>query len=255
MLKLLANEQTGLQGIAGLLRTDPGLSAGVLAAANSALYGNPHTIDNLARAILVLGFERTKSLTLTVALRSFLRHPANRPLMEACWRHSVATALLAEEWASLYEVPEDQAYTAGLIHDLGRLGLLMAYSDRYTPLLETQHDTVVDCLGAERSLFHMDHCQAGLWLTQRWGFPSEHSRVAGCHHNELHATTRDPAALSHAACLLADALGFCAVAVAQAPSAAEVFQQLPSSPWHPYVFNEEELKRRITKQIAAMEAI
>jgi len=104
MLKLLANEEAEVRGIANLLRSDPALSAEVLAVANSAFYGAPHFVDNLARAILVLGFERTRSLTLTVALRSFTGRPANATIIQACWQHSMAAALLAEELAPQYEI-------------------------------------------------------------------------------------------------------------------------------------------------------
>ncbi len=255
MLKLLANEQAEVQNIAGLLRSDPALSAQVLAAANSAFYGNSHHIDNLPRAILVMGFERTRALTLTVALKTFLHQPLNARTMGRCWQHSMATALLAEELAPLFEIDRDQAYTASLIHDVGRLGLLLAYGERYTPILETAHATLAGCLEAERNLFQMDHCQAGLWLTQRWGFPPEYSRVASCHHDDLPAAKQDPASLTHIACLLADALGFRAVACDRAPSTAELLPRLPVSPWTRYTFQEEEMKARIAKQIASVELV
>jgi putative nucleotidyltransferase with HDIG domain len=254
MLKILANEQAEVPAIAKLLRSDPALSAEVLSMANSAFYGTAGHIDNLARAILVLGFERTRSLTLTVALRTFLKHSANDKVMESCWQHSVATALLAEELAPLYEMARDQAYTAALIHDVGRLGLLRAYGERYAPILEFRHDTLATCLESERSLFQMDHCQAGLWLTQQWGFPSEYSRVAGCHHDELSDAKRDLTSLTHTACLLADALGYAAVACVQAPSATQIVAQLPAHPWQRYTFQEDELKNRIASQIASVEA-
>jgi putative nucleotidyltransferase with HDIG domain len=252
MLNLLANEETEVRGITGLLRSDPALSAEVLAVANSAFYGAPHYIDNLARAILVLGFERTRSLTLTVAMRCFIRHPANAQIMQGCWQHSMASALLAEELASLYEIARDRAYTAGLIHDVGRLGLLTAYGERYAPLFATRHNNVAECLESERRLFEMDHCQAGLLLTQRWGFPSEYSRVAGCHHGEMPAAKQDLVSLTHTACLLADALGFSAVNLAESPSTAAIVAQLPANPWNPYQFQEEQLKSRIAQQILSV---
>ena len=254
MLKLLANDQAEVQGIAELLRSDPALSAQLLTVANSALYGNSHTIDNLGRAILVLGFERARSLTLTVALKSLLGRDATQ-LMPACWQHSMAAALLAEELAPLYEITKDRAYTAGLLHDVGRLGLLMSYGERYAPILRTVHNSVSDCLRGERDLFQMDHCQAGLWLAQRWGFPPEYSRVAGCHHDEVPAANPDLTSLGHTACLLADALGFPAVSFAQAPCAAEIVQRLPATPWNRYAFNEEELTSRIAQQIASVETV
>src|SRR5579862_9324461 len=73
MMKLLGSEEAQVQGLAALLRSDPALSAQVLALANSAMYGNTRPIDDLGRAILVLGFHRTRSLTLTVSLKSLLR--------------------------------------------------------------------------------------------------------------------------------------------------------------------------------------
>jgi len=253
MLNLLANQEAEVRTIAGLLRSDPALSAKVLAVANSSFYGTPQYIDNLAQAILVLGFERTKSLTLTVALRSFTRHPANPKVMQSCRQHSIATALLAEELAPLYEIAKDRAYTAALIHDVGRLGLLRAYGELYAPLFAAVHDTLAECLEAERSLFEMDHCQAGLLLTQRWGFPSEYSRVAGCHHGELPAAKQDLVSLTHTACLLADALGFPAMVLARPPTTAAIVAQLPANPWNPYTFHEDQLKDRIAKQIASVE--
>jgi len=253
MLKLLANEVAEVQELTGLLRSDPALSAEVLSVANSAIYGNPHHIDSLGRAVLILGFERTRSLTMMVSLRSLLRQRTQTKAMEACWRHSLASALLAEELAPLYGVAKDQAYTALLLHDSGRLGLLMAYGEWYTPILEKRHAGLAGCLASERHAFQMDHCQAGLWLTQQWGFPPVYSRVAGCHHDESASTTPDLASLAHVACQLADALGFMAVSLAEAPSCAEVAAQLPANPWTAYTFNEEELKARIAEQIACGE--
>jgi HD-like signal output (HDOD) protein len=102
-------------------------------------------------------------------------------------------------------------------------------------------------------LFDLDHCQAGLLLTQQWGFPSEYSRVAGCHHDDLPAVMQDLVSLTHAACLLADALGFAALTIAQAPSTAAIIAQLPVNPWKTYTFDEEQLKERIANQIASVE--
>jgi putative nucleotidyltransferase with HDIG domain len=253
IVNLLATDEVAVRGIADLLRSDPALSAQVLAVANSSFYGTRHQIDSLARAVLVLGFERAKSLTLTVALRSFTSHPANPKIMHACWAHSMATALLAEELAPLYEIPKDRAFMAALIHDVGRLGLLRAYGEQYAPLFDIRYETLAECLESERGLFDLDHCQAGLLLTQQWGFPSEYSRVAGCHHEALPAVMHDLVSLTHAACLLADALGFAAFTITQTPSTAEIVAQLPVNQWKAYTFQEEELKHSIAKQIASVE--
>ena len=253
MLQLLALERAEVRGIAHLLRTDPALSAEVLAVANSAFYGNKHHIDSLSRAILVLGFERTRAVTITLALRSFIRNPANPAVMQSCWKHSVASAILAEELAPLYDIPKDRGYTGALIHDVGRLGLLRSYGDHYAPVFATGHETVADCLESERELFDMDHCQAGLLLTQRWGFPSEYSRVAGCHHGEAPSARQDLVALVHDACLLADALGFNSIKVAQLPEVPAILAQMPANPWNSYKFDQALLQDRIAGSIASLE--
>ncbi|HTQ53732.1 MAG TPA: HDOD domain-containing protein [Bryobacteraceae bacterium] len=254
ILRLVANDQVEVQNVAGLLRADPGLSAQVLAVANSALYGNARHIDNLSRAILVLGFERTKALTLTVALKSFLRYPGKIRRMENCWQHSLATALIAEDLAPIFGLGKDEAYISALIHDVGRLGLLMAFRDWYVPLLDAPHESVRACLESERSLLEMDHCQAGFWLTQRWGFPPAYSRVAGCHHDDLPAARNDLVSLTHISCDLADALGFPAVIWSRPATTAEILAQLPADPWWALGFQEEEIKGRIARQIANFEA-
>jgi HD-like signal output (HDOD) protein len=98
----------------------------------------------------------------------------------------------------------------------------------------------------------MDHCQAGLLLTQQWGFPSDYSRVAGCHHAEMPVAKHDVVSLTHTACQLADALGFPSVTFAQAPSAAAIAAEFPTNPWSPYTFQEVQLRQRIARQIASL---
>ncbi len=126
--------------------------------------------------------------------------------------------------------------------------------DRYAPALERRHQSVAACLEVERNLFQMDHCHAGLWLTQKWGFPPEFSRVAGCHHEQLAGRPRDLASLACAACLLADALGYAAVISDLTPTAAEIAAQLPVSPWNRFVFQEAEVAAYVAKQLALVDA-
>lgn len=92
-----------------------------------------------------------------------------------------------------------------------------------------------------------------MWMTQKWRFPPEFSRVAGCHHEKLSGRPRDLASLACAACLLAHALGYTAVIFEQAPTVAEIAAQLPANPWSRYDVKEAELRNHIAKQIALVE--
>src|SRR5262245_32438294 len=118
LLKLVSNDDVEFGAVANLLSSDPAFSAEVLALANSPLYANSCPTTSLTRAIVVLGLERTRSLTLTVAMQAFVANVQMTPELQRSWRHSVACALAAEELAPLYGLSTDHCYTAGLMHDL-----------------------------------------------------------------------------------------------------------------------------------------
>ena len=118
-----------------MLRIDPALSAEILRVSNSALYGLSRRVDNVSHAIVVLGTEVVKRLALTVALGRFSHGFLRNQGLRICWDHSVACALIAEELAQAMDVAKDRAYTAGLLHDVGRLALLACYPNEYGNLI------------------------------------------------------------------------------------------------------------------------
>jgi putative nucleotidyltransferase with HDIG domain len=208
LLKLLCDDDISFSDVGKVVSSDPAFSAELLAMANSPLYATRCEISSLTRAIVVLGLERTRSVTYTVALQAFLTNVQVTPELQNSWRHSLASALIAEELAPAYGIPPDRGYTAGLLHDLGRLGLLKAYAQRYAAVLNGTYDSVTDVLDAERALFQVDHCQAGLWLTRSWGFPEEFQAITAHHHACRYTREEGALGVAGAACLLADTLGF-----------------------------------------------
>src|ERR1017187_4852876 len=78
--------------------------------------------------------------------------------------HSVVTAIIAQEAARLARLDSEVAYTTGLLHNLGTLGLMSAYPDEYSRMLEVSNDFGFDLLQTERDLFEIDHCAAGAYL-------------------------------------------------------------------------------------------
>src|SRR5689334_23054195 len=208
LLKLVSSDDVEFSAVANLLSSDPAFSAEILALANSPLYTTSCQTTSLTRAIVVLGLERTRSLTLTVAMQAFVGNVSVTPELQNSWRHSLACALVAEELAPSYGISGDHGYTAGLLHDLGRLGLLKAFPNPYKVLLNYDYESVGDVLAAERRVFQVDHCQAGLWLTRSWGFPEELQAIVAHHHRCRFGRDQGVVGLAGAGCLLADLLGF-----------------------------------------------
>lgn len=227
LISLLDDPEVPMRRVVKLLRVDPAISAEILRVSNSALYGLSRRIDNLSHAIVVLGTDIVKRLALTAALGRFSRSLMRDEAMRNCWDHSVACALIAERLADLLQAPRDRAYTAGLLHDIGRLALLASFPDRYRKMLGEQPAPELDEFEAERALFGIDHCQAGEWLARQWKLPDEFVAAIADHHREP-----DGLSLTSIVCWsdrIAAAAGFAATARAEQLSLDEALDLLPSA--------------------------
>jgi len=160
-----------------------------------------------------------------VALRSFLGKAT--PLLGQCWRHSAACAMIARAVSPVFGITSDTAYALGLLHDIGRLGLLKSYPAEYSPVLETAFESVEHVLAAERALLRVDHGVAGAWLVNNWSFPATFAQTCEHHHEPL--LPEDPELLQvvKASCSIAEALGFSAIRYTRAPVYDEVIHSLP----------------------------
>jgi HD-like signal output (HDOD) protein len=99
-------------------------------------------------------------------------------------------------------------YTAGLTHDLGRLGLRLVGGDKYAEYLSREFADLAEANVLEKSLFGMNHCEAGAFLARTWGFPASlRTHMAG-HHESSGGGLADPRFLIQLACRVADSLGF-----------------------------------------------
>ncbi|HTM51820.1 MAG TPA: HDOD domain-containing protein [Bryobacteraceae bacterium] len=116
-----------------VLRTDAAFSAEVLKLGNSPLNACRGRISSVLQAVMMLGLERIKDLAATFSLRAFLEGGILNGTLRDCWRHNLATAILAERLARFLLLDGDICYTAGLLHDIGRLALIRARPDKYEP--------------------------------------------------------------------------------------------------------------------------
>lgn len=227
LLKTLAIGEPEVREVTRLLESDPGLSTEVMTLANSALYGGSVPVRTIARAVTVLGLERMQSIALTVAMQSFTRSLQDTEGCRRAWRHSLGCAFAAEELAPAYGESRETGYMAGLMHDLGRFGLMAAYPCLTASSFAPEYEDEAHVLDEERRLFGMDHGQAGACLTQVWGLPVEFQAVAGRHHEAAAAGETNTVGLVRAGCLAADALGYEAVHKTAAPAMEAIAAELP----------------------------
>jgi putative nucleotidyltransferase with HDIG domain len=208
LMRMVATDDVAFRAVAELIRADICLSAEVLRLANSPLLGCRRQILSILHAVAILGLERLKGLVMMVALRNFLGTTLHVPSLACCWRHSLACAFLAQDLGAAYWLDRDQCYTAGLMHDLGRLALMGAFPAEYAELLESFEGSSAALLEAERQRFEIDHCAVGSWLISEWNLPEGLLDIVGTHHADPRGDKVQQVDVIRVACRLADVLGF-----------------------------------------------
>jgi len=227
LLRLLGNQDASVLEVSQLLKSDPGFSTEMLTMANSAAHGRSHRIYTIEKAVVLLGLDRTRSLATKTAFDGMIRSLGGSLTVQSCWRHSLATALIARWLAPFYRLHPDLVYTTGLMHDIGRLGLLAVEPKQYSELLARVEGTNEDMLLAERCAFRVDHCEAGLFLTKTWGLPQGFWLPSSQHHVAKNPTTARCVDIIRLACALANALGYKAAPMVRTELPEALVEQIP----------------------------
>ncbi len=245
------NENIEIKRLIELIRADAAVSSEILRRANSVLYGLPSRIASLRHAVVILGMEHVKTLAMTTGMNAYLRSALRIAVLRRCWRHSVCCALISEVTAPALGFPPDQGYTAGLLHDVGRLALLVKYPQPYADLLSVVVENNFSLLASERDLFDVDHCQAGEWLAREWNFPEDLADVAAHHHETL--DTHGLAGVVGLSCRLADRLGFSVVDPVHPERPEQIIEELPRGALRTVQPSLNDLRERLLGKVNALE--
>ncbi len=185
-VSLIMSKDATISELAAVIETDPALSLALLRFANSALGAPVQRVVRISDAIVRLGLEDTRRVVLGIVMQQ----TAGAELEESgidqdeLWRHLVATAILADAVTSvdrsLREV-RPLAFSAGLLHNIGRLALATASPAHFRRVLRRVR-IGEDVLEAERTEFNTDHAELGVEIAVAWGLPAELHPAIGSHH-------------------------------------------------------------------------
>ncbi len=178
-----------------LISTDAALAAHLLRIVNSSYYGLSRRIGTVSDALAVLGFNLVRrTVTAAVLQRPLLAYLHDTDMARDFWRHELLCAALARHLALRKGYDGEFAYMAGLLHDVGRLVMLMQFPEQSDLLLERRsEDDDVD-LHRERRMFGFDHAQVGGGLLELWGLPQGMVQPAHQHADDVEPD--DPIAAS-----------------------------------------------------------
>ena len=251
ILALASQDEVGAHEIAALIKLDPSFSAELLRFANSALFSVRRQVTSLTQAVAILGMDRVRSMATFVALNSMVCRSVRAPALRKVWVHSVVTAIIAQEAARLARLDSEVAYTTGLLHNLGSLGLMSAYPDEYSRMLEVSNDFGFDLLQTERDLFEIDHCAAGAYLALDWHFPDQLAAAIATHHDEPVLNQRSLDNLIRVSWRMTDTLGYAAFSPARDWAYEELLPYLPHAPHSWLCQSAESAKSELEAVLAA----
>ena len=176
LIKLLAHLQAddlGMPELAALVAKDAGMTGKILTVANSSAYHRSGRQPNLEQAMVALGTDMIKTLVISDSVfQTFNSFPNSSATdLRAFWKNSLTAAVLARDLARHlnYSQPEE-AYLAGLLHNVGRLALLATAPKEYGFNFTARDDE--DLCAVEQRTLQITHAEAGAWLIERWQLDS-----------------------------------------------------------------------------------
>jgi HD-like signal output (HDOD) protein len=183
---LLSAEDVAMGTLVSLVQTDLGIASKLLKLVNSAYFSLERKVTDLRQAINMLGLETVRTVVLVRGAMEALQALAPGGLdLDLLWRHSRGVANGARSIASGEGQPPgimEDAYSLGLLHDIGRVILAMEPSVDYRQVEEDRVRNRRTLVGAERALFGTDHPSVGAQVLSLWGLPPEFCRRIREHH-------------------------------------------------------------------------
>jgi HD-like signal output (HDOD) protein len=193
IIELVEDPSSTAQDLHKIISNDPALCSRILKVVNSAFYGLPRQIGSINRAIVLLGLNAVKNIAIAASLTKLFRGGDLCPSFSAkdLWIHSIATGagskLICDE---LRIGLPDEAFLAGLMHDIGIMVEMQALRKQLVQLFEVldfdeKGVPRENMLVHEHKIFGADHQQFGASLCESWKFPKSFGFVAGHHHDPM----------------------------------------------------------------------
>ena len=186
LIELTDDPGAELSEVSRIISADQGLAVRVLQVANSAFYGAQRKIGSINQAVVTIGFQAVKNITLSLSVMTNSRMQAKLSAgnLEFFWRQSLATAIVARRLAvSLGIKNPDEAFTAGLIHDIGVVILMNRYEELYARTVENARKRNAPLLQMEQEVFEMNHAELGAELCRHWRLPQTIISAVATHHD------------------------------------------------------------------------
>ncbi len=184
LLTLTDAPSATVQQIEDVLRQDPGLTANVLKLANSAYFGIPSKVGSVRQAVMLLGLKRLVQMVVATCASAIIDRgvPGYDLPAGELWRHSLAVSVAAKGLAGELKIQAaDEVFTAGLLHDVGKLVLGQFVQEEYTDIKRALAQGMT-FEAAEAAVLGIDHAEIGARVLAQWSLPENIVHAVRWHH-------------------------------------------------------------------------
>jgi len=186
IIREIESPNSSMQGIAKIVAQDPGITAKILQVANSAAFGLPEKVNDPVEAVQQLGMVTVRSLVLSAQVFSTFHSTRLKKFSaEALWAHlmkcgDLARTIMRREHASFAE--SEDAFTAGMLHDMGQLMLADSLPGEFEKALVLADENKIPLPVAELEVFGATHAGLAAYLFGLWGLPAAIVEAVAFHH-------------------------------------------------------------------------
>ena len=187
LIEITRDDTASFEQVARIIESDQALTSRVLRIANSAAFGLVRQVQTVDRAIALLGLELIRSMALSLLVVEVFNDQGNNGFdTREFWRHNAACAVASEIVAQRFAYPRPQeAFIAGLLHDLGKLVFYHWDEKKYSEIVQTAYTSRKPLLEIEEAQFGLGHNRLGKMLMEQWNFPTTYPAAAWLHHQPV----------------------------------------------------------------------
>lgn len=185
LMQVINDPHSGVDDIIESIRYDQAVTSEMLRICNSAYSGISRKINSLNDALVYLGVAKVLQLVMSVHTKTMLEAPQRGYGLERglLWKHSVAVALASSAVATRLDlVDTGPAYTAGLLHDIGKVVLSEHVAQEFTEIIRRVDENNVSFMEAEQEVLGCSHQEIGALLAEQWQLPEAIVRCIRYHH-------------------------------------------------------------------------
>ena len=182
VMQILGSPSCSLEELEEVISCDPAVVSRLLRIANSAFYsGGKRTVESANVAVMTMGFDTLKNMVLAISIKDVYKHFGLFEKMS--WEHSLGVSMAAGMLAKMKGLRQDEAATAGLLHDIGKVVINNKMPDKYALVIETVYADHLPSFEVEEVRLGFNHCTVGELVAKKWRVsifsPPVHRRCSG----------------------------------------------------------------------------